>query len=60
MQKNDTRQVWGLYVDFNTFIQQFVGNLNKHNFYLLFFPKEHPKQLDQDETIEILYQPKAT
>jgi hypothetical protein len=29
------------------------------NHYLLYFPEENPKQLDQDEVIEILDQAKA-
>jgi hypothetical protein len=33
--------------------------LNDLNCYLLYFPEENPKQLDQDEIIEILYQAKA-
>jgi hypothetical protein len=33
--------------------------LNDLNRYLMYFPEENPKQLDQDEIIEILYQAKA-
>jgi hypothetical protein len=33
--------------------------LNDLNRYLLYFPEENPKQLDQDEIIEILDQAKA-
>jgi hypothetical protein len=33
--------------------------LNELNRYLLYFPKENPKQLDQEEIIEILDQAKA-
>jgi hypothetical protein len=40
----------------NTSIQQFVERLNDFNHYLLYFPEENPKQLDQDEIIEILDQ----
>jgi hypothetical protein len=32
----------------NTSLQQFVERLNDLNRYLLYFPKENPKQLDQD------------
>jgi hypothetical protein len=49
----------GLYMDLNTFVQQFVERLNDINRYLLYFPEENPKQLDQDEIIEILDQAKA-
>jgi hypothetical protein len=45
----------GLY----TSVQQFVERLNDLNRYLLYFPEENPKQLDQDEIIEILDQSKA-
>jgi hypothetical protein len=44
---------------FNTFVQQFVETLNDLNRYLLYFPEENPKQLDQDEIIDILDQAKA-
>jgi hypothetical protein len=43
----------------NTSVQQFVERLNDLNCYLLYFPEENPKQLDQDEIIEILDQAKA-
>jgi hypothetical protein len=44
----------------NTSIQQFVEQqLNDINRYLLYFPEENPKQLDQDEIIEILNQVKV-
>jgi hypothetical protein len=33
--------------------------LNELNHYLLYFPEENPKQLDQDEIIDILDQAKA-
>jgi hypothetical protein len=46
-------------MDLNTFVQQFVERLNDINRYLLYFPEENPKQLDQDEIIEILDQAKA-
>jgi hypothetical protein len=36
-----------------------VERLNDLNRYLLYFPEENPKQLDQDEIIEILEQTKA-
>jgi hypothetical protein len=38
--------------------QQFIVRLNDLNRYLLHFPEENPKQLDQDEIIEILDQAK--
>jgi DNA-binding GntR family transcriptional regulator len=45
---------------FNTLVQQFVERLNDLNrCYLLYSPEENPKQLDQDEIIEILDQVKA-
>jgi hypothetical protein len=43
----------------NTSVQQFVERLNDLNRYLLYFPEENPKQLDQGEIIEILDQAKA-
>jgi hypothetical protein len=43
----------------NTSVQQFVESLKDLNRYLLYFPEENPKQLDQDEIIEILHQTKA-
>jgi hypothetical protein len=43
----------------NTSVQQFVERLNDLNRYLLYFPEEDPKQLDQDEIIEILDQAKT-
>jgi hypothetical protein len=49
----------GLYMGLNTSVQQFVERLNGLKSYLLYFPEEHPKQLDQDEILEILDQVKA-
>jgi hypothetical protein len=44
----------------NTSVQIFVESLNDLNRYVLYFPEENPKQLDQDEEIiEILDQAKA-
>jgi uncharacterized membrane protein len=45
----------------NTSIQHFVEKqrLNELNYYLLYFPEENPKQLDQDEIIKILDQAKV-
>jgi predicted adenine nucleotide alpha hydrolase (AANH) superfamily ATPase len=40
----------GLYIVLNTSIQQFVEKLNDLNHYLLYFPEENPKQLDQAKT----------
>jgi hypothetical protein len=48
-----------LYMGLNTSVQQFVEWLNDLNRYLLYFPEENPKQLDQDEIIEILDQAKV-
>jgi hypothetical protein len=42
----------------NTSVQQFVERLNDLNRSPLYFPEENPKQLDQDEIIEILDQVK--
>jgi hypothetical protein len=58
MQKYYMRQPRDLYMDLNTSVQQFVESLNDLNCYLLYFPGEKPKQLDQDEIIEILDQAK--
>jgi hypothetical protein len=46
----------------NTSVQKFVEGqrLNDLNRYLLYFPEENPKQLDQDEIIEILDQVMAS
>ena len=49
----------GLFMGPSTSVQQFVERLNDLNHYLLYFPEESPKQLDQDEIIEILHQAKA-
>jgi hypothetical protein len=38
----------------NTSVQQFVEGLNDPNRYLLYFPEENTKQLDEYEIIEIL------
>jgi hypothetical protein len=43
----------------NTSVQLFVERFNDLNHYLLYFPEETPKHLDQDEIIEILDQAKA-
>jgi hypothetical protein len=43
----------------NKSLQQFIERLNDLNRYLLYFPEENPKQLDQDQIIEILHQAKA-
>jgi hypothetical protein len=42
-----------------TSVQQFIERLNDLNRYRLYFPEENPKQLDQDEIIEILDQAKV-
>jgi hypothetical protein len=59
VQKYYMRQARGLYMGLNTSVQQFVERLNDLNRYLLYFPEENLKQLDQDEIIEILDQVKA-
>jgi hypothetical protein len=59
VQKYFMRQPRGLYMGLNTSVQQFVERLNDLNRYLLYFSEETPKQLDQDEIIEILDQAKA-
>jgi hypothetical protein len=59
VQKYHKRQPRGLYMELNTSVQQFVERLHDLNRYLLYFLEEYPKQLDQDETIEILDQSKA-
>jgi hypothetical protein len=46
-------------MDLNTSVQQFVERLNDLNHYLFYFSEENPKQLDQDEIIDILDQAKA-
>jgi hypothetical protein len=53
VQKYYMSQSRGLYMGLNTSVQQFVERLNDINRYLLYFPGENPKQLDQDEIIEI-------
>jgi hypothetical protein len=45
-----------LYMGLNTSVQQFVERLNDLNRYLLYFPEENPKHLDQDKIIEIVDQ----
>jgi hypothetical protein len=59
MQKYNMRRNRGLYMGLNTSVQQFVERLNDLNRYLLYFPEENPKQLDQDEIIDNLDQAKA-
>ena len=49
----------GLFLGQDVSVQMFVERLNELNRYLLYFPEENPKQLDQDEIIEILDQAKA-
>jgi hypothetical protein len=46
-------------MNLNTSVQAFVERLNDLNRYVLYFPEENPKQLDQDEIIEILDQANA-
>jgi hypothetical protein len=54
VQKYYMRQPRGICMGLNPSIQQFLERLNDLNRYLLYFPEENPKQLDQDEIIEIL------
>jgi hypothetical protein len=58
MQKYYMRQPRGLYMCLNTSVQRFVERKNDLNHYILHFCEEKPKQLDQDEIIEILDQAK--
>jgi hypothetical protein len=60
IQKYYMRHPKGLHMGHNTSVQQFVERLNDLNRYLLYFSEENPKQLDQDEIIEILDQAKAS
>jgi hypothetical protein len=59
VQKYYMRQPRGLYMGLNTSVQMIVLMLNNLIRYLLYFPEENHKQLDQDEIIEILDQAKA-
>jgi hypothetical protein len=49
------RQIRGLLIGLNKFVKQFVENkrLNDLNRYLMNSTEEHPKQLNQNEMIEI-------
>jgi hypothetical protein len=58
VQKYYMRQARGLYMGLNTSVQQCVERLNDLNHYLSYFSEEIPKQLDQDEIIEILIKPR--
>jgi hypothetical protein len=53
------RQSRVLFMGLNKSVQQIVESLNDLNRYLLYFPEESPKKLDQDEIIEDLDQAKA-
>jgi hypothetical protein len=59
MQTYYMRHPRGLYMGLSTSGKQFVERLHELNRYLLYFPEENPKQLDQDEIIEFLDQSKA-
>jgi hypothetical protein len=61
VQKYYMRELRGLYMGLDTSVKQFVErlHLNDLNHYLFYFAGENPKQLDQDEIIEILDQSKA-
>jgi hypothetical protein len=52
------RQPRSLYMGHNKSVQQFVERLNDLNRFLLYFPEENPKHLDQNEIIETLDQAK--
>jgi hypothetical protein len=54
IQKYYMRQTRGLHTCIKTSVQQYSERLNGINRYLLYFPEENPKQLDQNEIIEIL------
>jgi hypothetical protein len=56
VQKYYMRKLRGLYMGLNTSKNQFLERLNDLNHYQLYLPEENPKQLDQDEIIEILDQ----
>jgi hypothetical protein len=49
VQKYYMRQTNGLSMGLNTSVHQFVERLNELKQYLLYFPEEIIKQLDQDE-----------
>jgi hypothetical protein len=49
----------GLHMGLYFFVLRFVEGLNDFNRFLLYFPEENPKKLDQDEIIEVLDQAKA-
>jgi hypothetical protein len=53
VQNHYMRQPLGLYMALNTSVKQFLEMLNDLNRYLLYFPEENSKKLDQDEIIEI-------
>jgi hypothetical protein len=36
----------------NMSVKQYVESLNNNNLYLLYFTKDNPRQLDQDEIIK--------
>jgi hypothetical protein len=61
MQMYDMRKPRDLYLGLNTSVQQFIETqrLNDFKCYLFHFPEQNPKQLDQDEIMEILDQAKA-
>jgi hypothetical protein len=49
----------GLFLGDNMTLQTFVGRHNELKRCLLYFPKENPKQFDQDDIVKILDQAKA-
>jgi hypothetical protein len=59
VEKYYIRQSRDSYMGINTSIYQIVESLNYLNLYLLYFLEENPKQLDQDEIIEVLDKAKA-
>jgi hypothetical protein len=53
VQKYYMRQKQGLYIGLHTSVQRFVEKLNDFNLYLLYFPGENPKQLDQANALDL-------
>jgi hypothetical protein len=48
-----------IYMGLNMSIEKFISRMNKFSRYLLYFPEENPRHLDQTEIIEILDQVKS-
>jgi hypothetical protein len=43
----------------STIVQQILESLNDFNLYLLYFPKQYPKQVGQGKIANLLYQANA-